>query len=614
MSTTVDFPDKHLDGLNAYVENEDGKPWWDTITAEVVGDKDKNMKVSKHLHNRTRYLSNELFDFFSLLKKYEKLYNMDMNAVSIDKKYRHMSCNLLRIGVNAIHSMIGREMPEIKFMTNRAHYNLRKNVGMLNDYIAAEFEHSGLYKAVRAAIRDAACLNIGIVKIKLDDQNLKFGAERIRPFNLLVDDKNEMYDMKDEVFERRLVSKYVLLNMFPDLDAWQVEKIKKAADSTGYVACYEGFYTNHIHVIFIEDCILFAEPWYDVPPYFYWRWTAKTNSFYGKGICEEGLIPQNRLNEIYYNCDMSMKFYARNKVIITGSGRFSNTNISNQMDVMKFHGSDVSAKNIQFVTPSVLHPQYFQLIPMIQQDFFLSTSLSQLTATGQKEKGVYTASGAMAVHDIQQSRFAETSQSLVDMYVDVARFMARSAGRAYLGSVEEPNNIATKIDWIGMDLQRNYQHIVEGPQSLLSKNPAQRQMQLMQQQQAGWITPQQAQEKFDTKDYKANMDLFTSSVRNIEFKMNKILEGEEQQPDSFIPADLQYEIATKFFVNQVTDGLDEDSEIAGMFRNYIATCSSKINTAINAERMAMIQAQMQAQSGTPAQPQAAQAQQRQEAQ
>lgn len=606
MSTTVDFPDKHLDGMNSYVENEDGKPWWVFVGEAKLDQEDENKVVADLLCKRAQYLSNELHDYYEILKTYEKMYNMDMHVINAEKRWKHMSCNLLRIGVNAIHSMIGREMPEIKFMTNRAHYSLRRQVGLLNDYIQAEFDHSQLYKSVRAAIRDAACSNLGTVKIVQDDETGRYMAERVRPFNLLVNDKDELYCEKDEIFERKLVTKYSLLNKFRDkIQDWQVQAIKQKADSSGYLVCYEGYFKNAAHVIFIEDCILFYEPWYDKPPYFHWRWTSKTNSFFGKGICEEGMIPQNRLNEIYYNCDMSMRFYARNKVIITGSGRFTAQTLSNQMDVMKFHGSDVSQKNIQFVTPSVLHPQYFQLIPMIQQDFFLTSSLSQLTATGQKEKGVYTASGAMAVHDIQQSRFAETSQSLVDMYIDVARYMVRQASRYWFQASYDDKNIATNIDWSELDLENNYHHITEGPQSLLSKNPAQRQMQLMQQQQAGWLTPQEALERFDSRDYKGSMDLFTASVRLIETKMSKILEGEEQQPDPQIPSDLQYEIASKFFNKELVDGLDEDSEEARMFRNYLSTCSDNITTAMQSERMANVQAQMAGQAGAPAQREAA---------
>ena len=592
MSTDVTLYDEELlDSEQSYVEAEDGRPWWKAISPDDVQDKEKNKKFAAQLSARVRFLMTKMYGTYEMVKRYEDFYNMDMDALvySDSKYYKHTSCNLLRIGVNSIHSMIGKEMPTINFMTNRAKYPLRRQVSLLNDYIQAEFEHSELYRNVRAIVRDAACSNLGTVKVYLDEATNSFKAERISPRDLVFSDADENFYRKPELFERKLVSKYALMEMLPDLEEWQKKIIKDKADTVGSLLCYEGFYKNNLHVIFIDGCILFAERWHDHPPYFHWRWTEKTNSFWGKGICEEGWNVQNKLNNIYYKYALSVDMFSVNKVIMTGSGRFTSQNISDNMEILKFHGSDVSPKNIQFVTPPIMHPQHFQLAETYKQDFFLSSSLSQLTASGQKEKGVYTASGAMAVHDIQQSRFAQASQSLVDMYVDIARFMVREASRAFYGETGG-TSLAGKIEWRKLDLEENYHHINEAPVARISKDPQQRMQQLTQMQMAGWITPQRAMEKFDSKDFKEDMDIFTSSIRAVEMDLNAILDGERIDPSPHIPMALQYRTAVTFYNKERADGLDEDTEEAMELRRYMDTCNKKIQK----EQAAMQQQQMQA--------------------
>ena len=602
MDAEVNFDDKYLEGAESYVENEKGQPWWDAIADKNIENEDENKKCAELLDRRTKHLATQCFGKFNNIKKYEDFYNMDMEAITYDQGYKKStSCNLLRIGVNAIHSMIGKEMPTINFMTTRAPYPVRRNVGLLNDYIQAEFEHSGLYRNVRSVVRDGACSNLGVVKVYLDEGTNHFMTDRIPPRNILVDDTDQMYDRKREVFERRLVSRYYLESMLPDLKPWQKEIIKEKARENGTIICYEGYYQNKIHVIFIDECLLFMEDWEEWPPYFYWRWTEKTNSFFGKGICEEGWNVQNNLNKLYFNYDKSVNMFSKNKIIMTGSGRYTSTNISDTMEILRMHGSDVSPKSIQFVTPPIMHPQHFQLAETYKQDFFLSTSLSQLTASGQKEKGVYTASGAMAVHDIQQSRFAQTSQALVDMYVDIARFMVREASRRFY-STEGNRTLIEKINWRDLDLEENYHYINEAPMSRLSKDPAQRQAQLINMQAAGWISPQRALEKFDVKDYKEEMDLVTSSERLIEKTLNEILEGKRREPSPHIPMQLQYEVATKFYNREVCDELDEDTEEAVELRRYLDTCNKKVQLEIQSQKMAQMQAFMEAQKGAPKAP------------
>ena len=155
----VDIDDSggSIDGI----ETAKGKPWWTALAKKKLKDERENKECADLLCRRVRLLGQENSAHMNVLKTYEKLYNLDYKAMQSMTGANAIICNLGRIGVNAIHSMIGKEMPSIVFMTNRSRYPLRRTVGLLNDYIQSEFEHSLLYRNVRAAVRDAACSNIG---------------------------------------------------------------------------------------------------------------------------------------------------------------------------------------------------------------------------------------------------------------------------------------------------------------------------------------------------------------------------------------------------------------------------------------------------------------------
>ena len=598
------------DGSDSGLEDEHMRPWWEAVTANKTGilnNEQKSRKYAERLYTRVRYLHEKQAGTLAWIRKFQDLYNVvrwDYGVISsgISKAVNCTTLNLIRVGVNAVHSMIGKEMPKIGFVSEDGDYKLRDNLKMVDNYIESEFEHSELYKNVRKAVRDGALCKLGTVKVFLDDDTQKFVSEHVPPMSILVDDADQQNDRKDEVFERRIVSKFALYKKF-DVKPWMKKIIDEELAYDGKVVVYEAWYRDSCHVVFTEHCILYYEPLNGKPPYFHWRWTESSDSFWGVGIADEGWTIQDNINDIDYQWLENARMY-KPTILMTGNSRFTSTEVTNRkFQVLKVYGGGVGPNSVQWVVPTPMNQQQLDKRRDMVNEFMQQTGLSQFMSTGEREAGIYSGETARVVHAIQQSRFAECSQALVDMYVDIARYMLVEASRNFAGQYDSDvdADYPYKIKWSKVNIQKNYYKIKEYPMNINSMDMDARLKYIHQMMQLGVMAPQDALELFNMPDVHKYRDLITSGKRDTERRLQNIMDGKVERPNPLLPSQMQYIEAVKFYNDELTKGLKEDSNEAKGLQAFIKAALKAEQRKRAAEKVLQIQAaqQVQASQGPP---------------
>ena len=595
------------DGSDSGLEDENMRPWWDAVKASHVNSEKDSRKYAERLYSRVRYLHEKSASTYAWIRKYEDFYNVvrwDYQSITgnVSKAINCTTLNLIRVGVNAVHSMIGKEMPKIGFVSHGGDYTLRENIKMVDNYIESEFENSELYKNVRKCIRDAALAKLGTVKVWFDDDAERFMSEHIPPMSILVDDASQQTDRKDEVFERRIVSKYSLYQKF-GAKPFVKKIIDEELANDGKVVVYEAWYKDRCHVVFTENCLLYYETIHGMPPYFHWRWTASSNSFWGVGIADEGWTIQDQINDIDYQWLENQRMF-KPTILMTGNARFTATEVTNRkFQVLKVYGGGVGPNNVQWVVPTPMNQQQLEKRQDMVNEFMSQTGLSQFMSTGRREAGIYSGETARVVHSIQQSRFAECSQALVDMYVDIARYMLTEASRNFAGKYDDSKDAyyPNRIKWSVVNIQQNYYKIKDYPMNLHAMDMDARLKYIHQMMQLGVMTPQDALEMFSIPDVHKYRDLITSGKRDVERRLQNIMEGKVEYVNPMLPSQMQYIEAVKFYNEELTKGLKEDAAEAKGLRAFIKMAHKAEQRKRAAEKVLQIQAaqKVQAAQGPP---------------
>lgn len=560
-------------------EGPDNNTWWEECVK--VGNKWKNNETANNelagrLYRRVCAIHESNSENICWIRKLEAFYNLDRTSYSylmkgVKYSLEHTTLNLVRIGVNAIHSMIGKETPHIGFVTDDADSNLQEQISRLDQYIASEFESSELYRNVRAAVRDAACSRLGTVKVWFDDHANKFRTARIPPVCILVDDSNQDYDKKFEFFERRVVSKAKLKKMFADKSKLLKRLIDEADSTNGCMMVFEGYYKDSVRVVFTSDFVLHLEEWDGMPPYFHWRWTQKTNSFWGTGIADEAWPQQKQINKIDLAWVRNTVMLSSPKAVITGNARLTATELTNkEFGIYKLHGGNVGPNGLQFIIPNALNQQQLDKRRDMLAEFMQQSGLSQFQTTGEMEKNVYSGASARTVHSIQSARFAEASRSLLDMYVDIARYMVKIADDKFGAAMGTEDLLPYQIDWNAIDIEKNYFKIKDYPININSMDIDARMKYAFQMMQMGVASPQDALELLQFPDIHKYRDMITATKRDVRRRLENIVKGVEETINITTPTFIQHAEAVKFYNMQLQNGMSEDSPEAKRLRAFIA--------------------------------------------
>ena len=544
------------------------------------------------LNSRYRRLRDNCVSVFSTIESYEWFYNVqkldNILSLPIAKKLKQPSSyNVIRAVENTFNSKINKENPKIYFLTENGTPELQQVGKDVDQFVESEFLAGNIYKETRKVTRSASISKNGYLKAFLNPMTQKWKFEHIRSTNILVDDSNEMYERKKEMFERRVVNKYHLKEMFPK-KAEMIDKIqedeneKEIGDQN--VILKEAFYEGKRHVIWAGNVIFLDEAWDDVCPYFKYQVNSSTNSYFGVCHADDLFAIQIRINDILRKISRSMDLFATPRVFIHRMNDIIKTKLQNEIGAV----TETNGRKPEFFTPSVLSSEYFHHLADLFQKAFQITGVSLSSAASMKPAGLESGKALRTYHDIESQRFNSNSKDLQDFYVEIARFVVRQSDKYFSKkrSKDIKNVFVKKIKWDSLDIDRDIYRLQTFPVNLLSDDPASRTDEISFLLNLAVITPEDATSLLNYADIKKVKNQVVSTKDATWSLMSRLVKGEAIAPDPYLQLDYQLSTAEKFYARAVADEVKEDT--LQKIRDFIDACGALLDA--QAEQQSLDQA------------------------
>ncbi len=482
-----------------------------------------------------------------------------------------LSFNLCRAVVNTAQAHIGATRPKPKFQTNDANWTLARKAQKCEQAVNAVFYDQKYHKLSSQAFVDASVCSIGALKVY--GKNGKVHIERVFPGELLVDVREGYYGTPANLYQVKLVDKYVLKELYPK-KVWEIESSTDTDlglqlfqwlghDSTTEQALVmEAWHLPNSkgqggrRVICVKNGVLLSEPWTrDHFPFSVYRWETRQAGYYGMGIVEELRIHQRTLNYIDTRIRDMMHANSRSTLVVP---RGSNTNLTHIDNDPRTILQIASTGERPFLwTANAVPSEWWQERENTIKSAFSQVGVNRMQLSGEKPPGIEAAVALRELNDQGSKRFRIKIQEFEQFAIDTAKLVIHElrsmAENGDLKPIKAKSKTRTKtlledIDWkeVALD-ETEYRLEVQSASSLPDSTPGRIQT-VQDWYQAGFINQQEAKALLDFPDLEAYKNLDLASYEIILDSIESIIEeGVYVFPEPTDDLDLAIKLATQSY-------------------------------------------------------------------
>ena len=176
---------------------------------------------------------------------------------------------------------------------------------------------------------------------------------------------------------------------------------------------------------------------------------------------------------------------------------------------------------VTYATNDIISPQFVQLLDKLKNDAYEIVGISQLSATSQKPSGLNSGIALNTMEDIESSRFETQLNSVVRLYVDIAK--------ACLDIFPPENDILpddlnrANIKWADIVEARNNMKIQFSAAESLSKDPSEKLKQLVALSQAGVIPQSHIATLMELPDLQSGYNLANNAFNSVYTFIDNVL-------------------------------------------------------------------------------------------
>lgn len=568
------------------------------------------------LENRQTYRSlanikhSRLYSNLEILGVYTGIYTAPVNDYILPNR---LSLNVVKSCVDTVTSKIAKAKPRPVFLTDRGDWALQEKAKNLTQFLDGAFDAMGLYTEKPKSFRDSGVLGTGATKFYTDESKMEVCCERTIVEELLVDDADGIYGKPQVLFQRRLVNKGVLKDMFPKVPDHIIEEATNGIPNNlnsdmvkDLVKVIEAWHLpsgpnsdDGLHVMCIDNQTLFIEKWDKCYfPFVFDRWTERLLGFWGMGLAEELLGIQLEINKILKNIQLSMHLFAVPRVYLDNASQINLNGINNDIaSFVKYTG-----KEPIFYTPQAMAPDVYNHLWNLVQKAYEITGISQLSAQSQKPAGLNSGAAIREYQDVESDRFQIVGQRYEQSFMDAAKIVIdMTKDLAKKGKVivkVESDSGMKSINFKDVNLEETKYLMRMFPTSILPTQPAGKLQKVTELVQAGFVDKDTALDLLDFPDIKAATDK-ALAPRRVIIKMldNMINEGVYESPEPFMNLQLAERIALDTYLYARSKNVDEERlELVRRFIDDVQSLKQLANQG---------QQQMMAEQQPMAQPQAA---------
>lgn len=491
--------------------------------------------------------------------------------------------NVVQSCVDTLVSRLTQSRPRPVFLTDNGDYKARNLAKQLNQFIMGEFYRSKAYDLGTQALRDAAVLGTGCIKI-YEGQDNKVHLERVLFTELLVDPNDGLYGDPRQMYQLKLVDREVLVEMFPEhtngiMRAQQAfpdtlgDSSKTASDQ---VMVIEGWHLpsgpdagDGRRIIAIENTTLLDEEYTKEKfPFVFVHYSQRMLGFFGQSLAEQLMGTQVEINKLLMTISRSINLVGVPRVFVEDGSKVVKAQLNNDVgSIVTYRGT----KPTYEIAPCVPAEVYAQLQRLVDYAYQQS-GISALSAASKKPAGLDSGAALREYDDLQSDRFATLSKRYDNLYVelayqiiDLAKDIAERDGS--YDTVYPNKNGTREVNLPEADLLQNTYIIQCYDASSLPRDPAGRLQKIIEMIQSGMVSVQEGRRMLDFPDLDQQEKLANSGEERILYILDKIVEkGEYTPPDPFMDLNLAIQISNQYYNLYMPTKLEPDR--AEMIRTF----------------------------------------------
>jgi hypothetical protein len=339
------------------------------------------------------------------------------------------------------------------------------------------------------------------------------------------------------------------------VEAWHLPSSKEATDGRHTIACTSG--------------ILLDEEYKKQGfPFVFLHYAPRLVGFWAQGLAEQLTGTQTEINKLLVTISQSISLVGVPRVFVEDGSKVVKSHLNNDIGaIVTYRGTKPEYE----VAPSV-HPELYQQLQRLIDYAYQQSGISALAASSKKPEGLNSGQALRNYDDLQSDRFATLNKrfdnvaiDLAYLVIDKAKEIAERDGKY---QTVFPNKDGTKeIDLPMAGLLDDPFVIQCYDSSSLPRDPAGRKQAVIEDMQAGLISPSEGRRLVDYPDLEQVNKLdFAAEERILAILDDIINEGKFVPPDPFIDILKAKELITKYYNLHIVAGLEEDK--AQMLRDW----------------------------------------------
>jgi len=490
-----------------------------------------------------------------------------------------------KVTLNIVHSMIStivskiiKNRPRCTFLTSGGDYSMQLKAKKLNQFVQGLFYATNVYQEGDAVARDACIFGTGFMKVFEEDGKVK--CERVFPEEILVDDREALFNSPRQLFQRKVVAREVLVAQFPDKEKYirqaaldedweetlnQGYDLAKAVDQVAVVEAWhlpsaEGSGDGR-HIITIDNVVLSDEE-YEKPyfPFVKLDWSNRSLGYFAQGIAEQLTGLQVQINRLLNTIRVAMDLVSVPKVFIEAGSKVSKSHLNNEIGGIITYSGTMP----EYRTAQAVGPEMFTHLDRLYQRAYEIVGISQLSASAKKPSGIDSGRALREYHDIESERFMSFAKDHEKMYLDVAKIMIEMARDIYMREgaykVRSFNRaFVEQIDWKDIDLDEDKYVMQMWPVSMLPATPAGRLQTIQEMMTAGLLSREDGLSLLEFPDLKEVQDLQNAERNDINMIIELLIDkGVYVSPEPFTNLPLAIKTINSAYLKAKTEGAPDD--------------------------------------------------------
>lgn len=508
--------------------------------------------------------------------------------------------NVVQSVIDTAASKIAKNRPRPVFVTDGGDFQQQRKARGLSRFCEAIFQRQRLYDLTPESFRDGCVFGTGGVKVFDEDDEIRIERALVGAGQILVDEEECLDGNPLQIHERRFVDREIVRAMFPGkeferaIETANTERRKWTSFRRlegDQIVLVESirlpmFGQPGLRTVCIEGATLQRKPWKrSTFPWVFYRWSKPLFGFYGYSLAELLTGHQLQINRLNKRIHQILERCAVPRTYWHASDANFATKLSNEVGQQVFYRS----KQPVFETPRGLGGELFAELERVWRKAFELAGISQLSATGKKPGGIDSGKGLREYNDIETERFSIQALAYEDFHLQIARRVVDVAKEMYergkdLKVTWRDRNLVRDIQWSEVDLDEDAYSMSLEAASLLSKTPAGRREEVMDNLAMGIFTPEDAKEHlgYTSLDVERPLSLKRAAIEDAEATIER-LEDEDAEfpvPDPIQQLDLCIERVKANLRKIMASGAPE--EVKQRHRDWLEQADALVKRAAQA--------------------------------